>query len=243
MARVRGTSKHADGGSAVKAARTQWRTRQVLDAATSLMEHIGFHAMSIQALADEAEVSVGLIYQYFGSKEDVLQAVIVDILDAYRDDVPEAIELAGDDPVDRLAAGFMAYCKVVDSHHQATVLAYRESKTLTESGREQIKKMELGTIEPLLGVVNDGQSQGVFLPVDSELITHDLMLLAHGWALKHWYFAPRYKLEEYVRRQLAVVLRSLLAPEAWAVHAARLGIRLPANVGANGFVRAHRPRC
>jgi TetR/AcrR family transcriptional regulator, cholesterol catabolism regulator len=80
-----------NGEAAVREARTKWRTRQVLDAATRLMERSGFHAMSIQALADAADVSVGLIYQYLGNKEDVLKAVVVDILDSYRDQVPTAI--------------------------------------------------------------------------------------------------------------------------------------------------------
>jgi AcrR family transcriptional regulator len=80
-----------DGEAAVREARTKWRVRQVLDAATRLMERSGSHAMSIQALADAADVSVGLIYQYLGNKEDVLKAVVVDILDSYRDQVPTAI--------------------------------------------------------------------------------------------------------------------------------------------------------
>lgn len=39
-----------------------------------IMQRSGFHAMSIQSVADEARVSVGLIYQYFGNKEDLSPA-------------------------------------------------------------------------------------------------------------------------------------------------------------------------
>jgi AcrR family transcriptional regulator len=214
------TKAQADGRSAVKAARTQWRTRQILDAATTLMEDSGFHAMSIQSLADEAEVSVGLVYQYFGSKEDVLQAVIVDILTAYSERVPDAIAASGDDPVERLAAGFTAYCTVVDGRHRATALAYRESKTLTPAGLELVKELdkelELSTVQPILDVITDGQHSGVFLPVDAELMTHNLMAVAHNWALKHWHLATRYSLDEYIERQLTVALRYLLDAESWA---------------------------
>ena len=41
--------------------------------------------MSMQDLAAEANVSVGLIYKYFGGKEDLLLATILRILDAFRD--------------------------------------------------------------------------------------------------------------------------------------------------------------
>jgi AcrR family transcriptional regulator len=222
MPRVVDKSRHEEGRSAVKAARTQWRTRQVLEAATTLMERTDFHAMSIQALAEEADVSVGLIYQYFGSKEDVLHAVIVDTLEAYRQTVPAAIADAGDDHVDRIVAGFTAYCRTVDSHHQAATLAYRESKTLPAAALEEIKQLELSTVAPLLEVIKDGQKAGIFLPADAELMTHNLMMAAHSWALKHWHLSAKYTLEEYLNQQLAQILRTLLPAGSWPSYAGRI---------------------
>ena len=72
------------------------------------MQRTGFHQMSMQALADEAQVSVGLIYKYFGGKDDILLATILDILDAFRDQLEPAMDAVGDDPVDRLPPGSAA---------------------------------------------------------------------------------------------------------------------------------------
>ena len=72
-------------------ARVRRRRRQILAAATNLMQQSGFHAMSMQSVADEARVSVGLIYQYFGNKEDLLRGVVVDILEDFRDEIPKAL--------------------------------------------------------------------------------------------------------------------------------------------------------
>lgn len=196
----------------VRATRTEVRTRQLLESATRLMERAGFHGMSMQALADDAQVSVGLIYQYFPSKEDVLLAVIVDILDAYRAEVPPAIAAAGDDPVHRLAAGFRAFCEVNDRHRHGTVLAYRESKTLGPEGRERIKQLELATSEPLRQAVREGLARGVFLDVDPDVAAYDAALLAHAWALKHWHFGPAMTFDHYVAQQTALLLRSMLNP-------------------------------
>lgn len=44
---------------AVRAVRVSSRRRQVLDAAVTVMQRTGFHQMSMQVLADEAQVSVG----------------------------------------------------------------------------------------------------------------------------------------------------------------------------------------
>lgn len=77
---------------AVRAVRTDSRRRQVLRAAATVMQRTGFHQMSMQALADEAGVSVGLIYKYFGGKEDVLLATIISILESFRDQLVPAME-------------------------------------------------------------------------------------------------------------------------------------------------------
>ena len=57
---------------AVRAARTSSRRRQLLDAAVKVMGRTGFHQMSTQDLAAEANVSVGVIYKYFGGMDDLL---------------------------------------------------------------------------------------------------------------------------------------------------------------------------
>lgn len=188
------------------------RSRQLLDAAARLMEREGSEAVSMQALAKEAGVSVGLIYRYFGSKEDILLAVITDVLDAFAVAVPDAIEAAGDDPVRRLAAAFSAYCHVIDEHRHAAVLTYRESKSLDAGGREQIKQREVETSQPLRDTIKAGLDAGFLVTVEPDLVAYNLLLLAHAWALKHWYFERTMGLDAYIRAQLALTLRSVLAP-------------------------------
>lgn len=201
-----------DGAGEVRAARTRWRRGQLIDAAARLMERDGFHSVSMQALADEAGVSVGLIYKYFGNKEDLLLAVIVNVLDAFAERVPVAIAGAGDDPVDRIVAGFGAYCSVINEHRHAAVLTYRESNALGDSGRAEIKKLEVNTAEPLRDALRDGVVAGVLLDVDTELLAYDMLLMAHAWALKHWYFERAFDLDTYVREQARVILRGVIDP-------------------------------
>jgi len=66
-----------DPDEAARQARAEIRSGQLLSAAARLMERVGSQAVSMQALADEAGVSVGLIYRYFGGKDELLLAVIV----------------------------------------------------------------------------------------------------------------------------------------------------------------------
>lgn len=206
-------SEPQDPNEAARAVRAEWRTRQLLTAAARLMERDGFHGVSMQALADEAAVSVGLIYRYFGNKDELLLAVIINVLNAFASQVPTAIQAAGDDPVERIAAAFRAHCEVIDEHRHAAVLTYRESGTLSPEGRNKIKQMEIDTSEPLRTAIRSGVESGDLVDVDVQLATHDLLLMAHGWALKHWHLERTLQFDDYVAKQTALILSALLKPE------------------------------
>lgn len=192
-------------------ARVQRRRRQILDAATEVMSRAGFHATAMQAVAERAGISVGLIYQYFGNKDDLLLAVIVDILEDFRDQVPAAIAAARDDPVARFEAGFRICCRVVDTKRDAVNLTYRESRTLSAEGLERIKQLELQTAEPIRAVFQDGVAAGAFRDVDARLVVQNLLLVAHAWALKHWHVARFMTLEQYIDQELTLLIAGLRA--------------------------------
>lgn len=52
------------------------RNRRMLEAAAHLFREQGFHAARIEDIAAEAEVSAGTIYNYFGTKGDVLLSLV-----------------------------------------------------------------------------------------------------------------------------------------------------------------------
>ncbi|NUL45679.1 TetR/AcrR family transcriptional regulator [Cellulosimicrobium funkei] len=197
---------------AARAARSDARTRQLLTAAARLMERSGSHDVSMQAVAEEAGVSVGLIYRYFGNKQELVQAVIVGVLDEMARLIPEALEPEAD-PVRRIAAAFAAYCSVVRDNLQAVLLTYRESNTLDEKGRQLIKELEIKTAQPLRSSVQDAVDQGLLRAVDVKLYSYNLLVVAHSWALKNWYFAPVVSFEGFVHQQTALLLSSAIHPD------------------------------
>lgn len=199
-----------DGPAAIKAVRTSWRRRQIVSAAARLMEQRGFHEMSVNDLAKEAGISVGTIYQYLESKEDVLLLVFLDILEEYRSRLPKAME-GIEDPLERLISGFRAYCAVVDERHSSALLAYRESKTLSDEGLAQVMELERETTEILAECLREAVDAKILNEdVDPSLVAYDLVMLAHMWALKHWYLAERFSADDYVDAQLRVIVRPLI---------------------------------
>lgn len=195
--------------SEAKEERVRRRRAEILRAAVQLFQEDGYHATTTHAVAERAEISVGLIYQYFGNKEDLLRAAIVDILGEFRDRIPAAMDAVGDDPEARLRTGFRTLIEVIDEKPEATVLSYRESMTLSLEGRNELKKLEVETAEPFRRAIEDGVRTGVFHQVDADLVVHNLLLVAHGWALKQWHLSRWLDLDTYVERELDLLLGAI----------------------------------
>lgn len=207
---------------AAQAARSQARVRQLLDAAARLMITSGSQGVSMQAVANEANVSVGLIYRYFASKHELVKGVIVGVLDEMAVHVPAATEQV-EDPVRQLAGALEAFIRVVDTHRTAVLLTYRESHNLDADGLQAIKDAEVRTAQPMVTALRAAEEQGLIRPLDISVFGYDLLMMAHTWALKHWYFKGRTTLNQYIEHQVAIALSSCVHPEFRDEYADLLG--------------------
>lgn len=185
------------------------RRAQIISAAIDLFGRQGYHATKMREIADQAGVSIGLIYQYVEDKEDVLFLALLEVLDSYLREIPLAV--AGEtEPLARFRSAVYAYCKVNDDNVDATVLAYRETKSLAVERRNLIKQKEVLTNEMIAGFIRDCEDAGFFEPVDIELLVYQIVMFSHTWALKAWRFRGMMTVDEYVERGLNLMLNATL---------------------------------
>ena len=187
------------------------RRNQIVTAATLLFSDKGFFKTTMKDIAKQAEVSAGLVYLYVKEKEDVLLLVLLQVLDAYAREIPKAME-GVEDPLDRLVTAIEAYCRVVDRHRAATVLAYRSTKSLSPERRKLIQESETSTNEIISDAIKVCMKAGLIRALNVDVLTYQIVLVAHGWALKSWYFKSRLSLEEYIADSLDVLLTGVLSP-------------------------------
>lgn len=194
--------------------RIQRRRRQVVAAAVALFSDRGYYRTTVQEIANRAGVSAGLIYQYFDDKDDILLASILDVLQRYYRDIPVALQDV-QDPLVRFQTVVATYCRVVDSCRDATVLAYRSTKSLSLPRRQAIMKAERDTNELIVECIRACVDAGLFRAVDADFVTDQVVLFAHGWALKYWRLRDRYTLEAYIQTGLDFYQQSLLTDLGW----------------------------
>ncbi|MGW2523785.1 TetR/AcrR family transcriptional regulator [Streptomyces sp. NPDC001617] len=91
-------------------------TRNALvSAARQILAETGDTGVSIQAIADRADVGFGSFYNHFDSKAELFDAAVSDALEEFGRAIDERLRET-DDPAELVAAGFRLTARMVDSH-------------------------------------------------------------------------------------------------------------------------------
>src|SRR5262249_44267654 len=88
---------------------------RVLDAAARLIQRDAFHTATMEELAGAAGVSRATVFNRFGSKLGVLQALFTRAMEGPEMDAIQSA-LAREDPVDALKAAIEAACNIWEAH-------------------------------------------------------------------------------------------------------------------------------
>jgi len=194
------------------------RREQIVKAATKLFSEQGYYLTTIQDIAREAGISVGLIYQYFKDKDDVLFLTLKLVLETYEQVIPAALEGA-EHPLERLCLAIGAYCRVVDRMRDATVLTYRSTKSLRADRRSFIKEGETRTNRLLEGCLRACIAAGYLRPLNDSLLVYQYVHYSHAWALKQWALRGGYSLEDYIEEGIKLLVEPFLTEKGRAAMA------------------------
>ena len=188
------------------------RREQIVAAAIELFSEQGYYRTSIQDIARKAGVSIGLIYQYAQTKEDVLLLALLTVLESYREEIPQSVQQT-DAPLDALYKTLATYCRIIDRRRSAAVLAYRSTKSLPGPQREHIKQLEIETNEYVAQRLRDCIAAGLFRDLNVNLVTYQLVLYAHTWALKHWRLSEMVTIDEYIEQGFDFFVHAMATPK------------------------------
>jgi len=82
---------------------------QILDAAMQIIVRDGLEETSMRAVAEEAEVSLGLLSYHFEGKENLIVSAFQRAAERLMEITQEMLDAAGDDPRARIQAGLRSF--------------------------------------------------------------------------------------------------------------------------------------
>lgn len=110
----------------------------ILRAAASLIARRGYHGASMRDLGKEVGLQMASLYHHFGSKQELLVAIMREAMADLMACVSEAVDAAGDDPREQLAAAIRAHVRFHTEHRPEVIVADAELRSLEEPGRTEI---------------------------------------------------------------------------------------------------------
>jgi len=188
------------------------RRRQIAAAAVQLFIEKGFHKTTTRQIARKSGFSIGSLYEYFASKEDILYMVCESIHAEVENGLTEAMS-RNESGRETLAGVIREYFMVCHRMSDFILLIYQESQSLPAQWQKRILENELRItglfVEVLARLAVSGELPG--LKEDYiELAAHNIVVLGHMWTFRRWYLARHYSLEDYIRLQTGFILKTLI---------------------------------
>ncbi len=180
-----------------------------MDAALKVFELKSYHDATIQEIADAAGFSLGNIYRYIGSKEDILHLICYDAELLMRDGGESAFEIRCETVTETLRQTMMSFVKRSDSSAEKHLFYDREIRNFTPEDRKMLLDSQVKFINMFKKIILEGINKGEFKTIDPLLIAHNIVVLQHDWALRRWFLAKHYTLDEFAEAQTEIILKSL----------------------------------
>lgn len=185
------------------------RRRQIVDASVELFMACGFHKTTTRQIASAAGISIGLLYEYISTKDDILFLVCEAIHAEMHAAVTEALDRT-EEGVHPLAVAIREYFLVCHRMSDHIVLIYQEMHSLPSNWRNKVMENEEKITDLFIRVLEELMRNRALPLLDEGVINlaaHNISVLGHMWAFRRWMLTNRYTIDEYIKIQTSFVLR------------------------------------
>ena len=177
----------------------------IFDTTLRISNKKGFQAMTMRDLSRESGLSMGALYSYFSSKEELLEMLQRQGRTVTKR-ILEKIISAEKDPFAKLRAAIQTHIYLSEVMHPWFYFSYMEAKNLKDGEGKKAMASELYTEKILANILKQGKVEGVFLVSDPQLTASIIKAMLQDWYLKRWKYTKRkISVDRYTQLVLAFV--------------------------------------
>jgi AcrR family transcriptional regulator len=175
------------------------RRRQILDGAAICFARNGFHATSMQDVLKEVDLSAGAVYRYFSGKEELIAAIVAEVLGSVRTAFEEAARQSPPPTPDELVAAVLGRTLaaraslVVDGRPAFPRLVVQVwAETLRNEGLAAVLREGYGSVRAAWSkIVEDYQEAGMMrTDVAPDHVARTMISAALGFIAQQSMFGP-----------------------------------------------------
>ncbi|MFC4765986.1 TetR/AcrR family transcriptional regulator [Effusibacillus consociatus] len=157
---------------------------EIAQAAIKLFEQKGYHATSVQDIADEVGLQKGSLYHYISSKEELLMKITQQSISGFNRRLEKIIETQVS-AKDRLILAIQNHVVSVAANLEMTTVLLREALSLEPEHHTVIKNETDRYLSLWAQIIDEGVKAGEFKPGNSRLIA--LAILGSCNWVYRWY--------------------------------------------------------
>ncbi|MBK7358522.1 MAG: TetR/AcrR family transcriptional regulator [Saprospiraceae bacterium] len=176
---------------------------RILLQAESLFYSKGYGSATMREIASAVGIEAASLYNHFKSKEEILAAVCLDLLQHMNSQVDEIV-MTRRTSMARLETFIRFYLKYQVDHWEAFQIMHTEYKHLSDKNLELYKKLRNQFESRILIIIKKGIDENKFIETDPDLILQ--ILLA---ALRWRYNSPK-KVDKILQKNLNEVYQIIL---------------------------------
>lgn len=179
------------------------RRDQIIKGAIKLFKEKGFHRTTTREIAKESGFSIGTLYEYIRTKEDVLFLVCDSIHEQVRERIAQAVDLEYPS-IPNMQKGIRAFYYLMDEMQDEIIILYQEVKSLKKETRKYVLQKEQEMVK-LIEEVITACMEGKFSKQEVTLLANNIVVEGHMWGFRRWILQKRFSLDEYIDMQMRLI--------------------------------------
>lgn len=183
------------------------RRNQIVGAARRVFLENGFHETGMRNIAKSCHLTIGSLYHYIGSKEDILRLIVehsidqLEVLKRFRQGLNNL------SATEMLTECIAKYFQITYDDRDIVMLYEREIRQFSKRDRDYLLKTAVGIVEFFEDLLNMGEEKGEFeLSFSQTTVAFNIHIMAHALATRDWFLKDRYPLEKYIKEQTSIIL-------------------------------------
>ncbi|WP_164217607.1 TetR/AcrR family transcriptional regulator [Virgibacillus sp. YIM 98842] len=183
------------------------RRNQMIQGAITLFKEKGYHRTTTREIAKESGFSIGTLYEYIRTKEDVLFLVCDSIYEEVRKRLGSAINLEKPS-VNNLVSLIKSYFHLMDEMQEEILIMYQEVKSLKKETKDYVMEKERDMVKMLERAINTSLPDRINSQ-DAVLLANNIFVQGQMWGFRRWILQKEFTLEEYMDSQIEFILKAV----------------------------------
>jgi len=183
---------------------------EIVKAAAGLFIRKGTLNTGVRDIAEASGITVGTLYHYFKSKDDIITAFLDYAVIATNEFVSMTTDvLAKLQPEEAMKRALRLYMEYTNEAQSIVLFWHQETRNLPPDQRKRLMENDMVLAALFEKLIELGRRQGIYKIEDAALAAHSIIVLSDMWAFRRWWLGRRYTAEQYIGMQTEFILHGL----------------------------------